>query len=302
MSVNVQSTFNSICSYCGTTVQTSSDQTNNPRFICSKECRHEQMNDLKNDNFNNRYGPKIIPKYSNRYIPSYILSFLPKYWFQNDVRCNKCYNRFYSDDIPDYCDKCIYEKIPIDTTCISCSETINGTPYKLKLKKNMCIECFNLTDCDFLCTCCNTTYVDTHKAHNDLNKSICHTCRKSNRIKYKYLHLYVNNDTINNLLDINPNYNIKIFYKVTEDKHDIYCSDYEDNDCESESNSESNPEYNSYTSTLEFPLLNEFDSDSDLLLNNKDFHYFYTPHFQSCCSSGCIIMKYKIVNFEIQKL
>ena len=40
----------------------------------------------------------------------------------------------------------------------------------------------------------------------------------------------------------------------------------------------------------------------DLLLNNKDFHYFYTPHFQSCCNSGCIVMKYEIVNFEIQKL
>lgn len=135
MPIDVQSTFNSICFYCGITVQTKTEQINNPHFICSKECRQKKSNSKDIINLDNKYGPKIIPKYSNNYILLIILSFLPKYWFQNDIRCNKCYKRFYSDDIPDYCDKCIYKKIPIDTNCISCSKKINGTPSKLKTKK-----------------------------------------------------------------------------------------------------------------------------------------------------------------------
>jgi hypothetical protein len=295
MPIDVQSTFNSICSYCGITVQTKTEQINNLHFICSKECRQKKSNSKDIINLDNKYGPKIIPKYSNNYIPLIILSFLPKYWFQNDIRCNKCYKRFYSDDIPDYCDKCIYEKIPIDTNCISCSKKINGTPSKLKTKKNMCIDCFNLTDCDFICTYCNTTFVDTHNTYNDLNCSICHSCRNLDKIKYKYVHSYQNNDTINKLLDINPNLNIRILYKVMTDNHnhDIDCSDYIDSNC-----TDSYCEID--IKMKEFPLLNKF-YNSELLMNNKDFHYFYTPKSESICHSNCDNIIYEIENFEIHQ-
>jgi hypothetical protein len=162
---------------------------------------------------------------------------------------------------------------------------------KTKQKNGMCTYCFNNQDTEFICSVCNITFIDTHNSYNDLNLSICKMCRSSNNIKKKYLHNYVNNNTINLMLDINQNKKIKIDFDVYDENHDGYCSDSGDTSTEI------------YIKSQVFPLMNDFnphpdDSNTDLTLNEK-FKYFYTPESENKCGMGCTKKKYTINNYLI---
>jgi len=261
--------------------------------ICGKLCR-EKLNSIKNKlDIDIKYGIKVIPKYSDNYLPYFILRILPKYWFKNNVRCDKCYSRFYSDDIPQFCEKCINNIIPINTNCIKCNRTYSSTPNKIKLKHNLCTNCFNIYDSEFICNICRCKFIDTHSTYNDLNAAICKMCRNSNKIKHKYLHFYQkfnkNNETINKMLDISDK-KIKIYYKVTNQKHSGYCLDHDENDVKT----------NIYTEEKIFPLMNDLINLSNEILNNLEkFHYYYTPSEETTCAQGCYSKKYEIDNFEI---
>ncbi len=152
----------SACSVCSAVVQTSTDQTNNTNFTCSKECNTKLRNKKENQKIDEKYGPKVISLYS----------------YQNNIRCDKCYNRFYSDKIPEYCDRCI-DIIPVQIKCINCTASFKQSPKKARAKNNMCTICFNNTETEFICTVCNMNYTDTHNSYNELNTAICKICRIS---------------------------------------------------------------------------------------------------------------------------
>ena len=256
--------FESKCNFCLKIVQTKSDQSQNIRFTCSKECdknlrqqNQQKLNEAK-------YGPKVVPKYPNSYIPYIVLYFLPSYWFQNDVLCDKCHIRFYSDSIPSMCESCV-ESIPIITQCVNCDKNYSETTKKIKQKNGLCTECFNNSETEFVCNICNITFTDTHNSYNDLNQSICKMCRSSNQIKKKYLHNYVNNNTINMMLDVNQNKKIRIYFSVCDESHNDKFSEV-------------------------FPLMNEFDVSNSDLLQNEKFTYYYIPYTQK---------NYTITNYEI---
>lgn len=276
--MNHNKCFNSICTRCGTIVPTNTDQTNNPKFVCSKTCNTKVIIKNRETEIDKKFGIKVNHKYSNYYIPAFVLYYLPIHWFQNDVRCDKCHLRFYSDTIPDYCDDCVENKIPITTTCVDCKTIYSATPYKIKIKKNLCTTCFNLSECEFTCDICKISYIDTHNTYNHLNASICKMCRNSNTIKHKYLHNYSNNDTINRMLDITPKLMIKIYYYVSNDLSDDENSD-------------------EHTDIIDFPLMSEFNYYVELLRTNEKFRYYYTPPPDT--SDEYNMKYYDIVNFEI---
>lgn len=284
MSLDIN-TFDAKCIYCNTMVKTKSDQSFNPKFVCSKDCRTKLTEQQKQENINKKYGVKVIPKYSSDYIPYILLKVLPQHWFQNYVRCDKCYRRFYSDDVPQFCNKCINDTIPIDTNCSVCDKIYSATPNKIKLKHNMCTDCFSITGTDFVCDICRCIFVDTHKTYNDLDGSICMMCRSSNKIKHKYIHSYQNNDTIKKMLDINEK-NIKIYYNIIDESHDGNCYETE------------LIEKNIFTEEKIFPFMNEFNSEFNLMKSEK-FNYYYTPTQTANCASGCVNKIYKIIKYEI---
>lgn len=277
--------FESKCNFCSKVVQTKTIQSKNIRFTCSKECDKNLRHQIQLKLNVEKYGPKVIPKYSNNYIPNIILYFLPSHWFQNNVLCDKCHKRFYSDMIPSLCDSCNYF-IPVTTQCVNCNKQYSESTKKIKQKNGLCTDCFNHTDAEFICTICRITYSDTHISYNDLNQPICKMCRNSNNIKKNYLHNYVNNNTINEMLDINPKKIININFEVSDEIHDGYCSDGDDIHIET------------YDISREFPLMNEFDENSDLLKNDK-FIYFYTPKSEGTCYLGCGQKSYTIIKYEI---
>ena len=281
--------FESNCVCCDKIVKTKTDQKSNPKFVCGKACRAKLAETQKSILLDRKYGVKVIPKYSNHYIPSIVLYFLPQYLFQNDVRCDKCYSRFYSDDIPESCNVCINNTIPVDTNCVTCNKTYSSTPYKIKQKNNMCTDCFNIKETDFICDICRCKFIDTHKTYNDLNASICKMCRVSNHIRQRYLHNYQNNETINKLLDIGDK-KIKIYYKIYDETHNGYCSDHDSEDYVTET----------YTEEKIFPLMNEFTDISDInkLMDSDKFHFYYTLQNKSNCGLGCSQKKYEIINYE----
>lgn len=268
--------FKSICTYCGTVVPTKTDQSINPKFVCSKACNTKIINKCRVEEIDKKFGPKVNHKYSDHYIPSFLLNYLPMYWFQNDVRCDKCHLRFYSDDVPDFCYDCIEKKISISAQCIKCSISYSATPYKIKEKNYMCTSCFNTSECEFTCKICKNSFIDTHNTYNHLNAAICKMCRNSNTIKHWYLHNYTNNDTINQMLDINPKFKIKIHYNLINNSAD-------DND----------------TCVIEFPLMAEFNYNDELLMTNDKFRYFYTPPPDTSSCDITDTKHYEIVSFEI---
>ena len=153
--------FTSICNACSIIVQTSTNQITNTNFTCSKECNIQLRIKKEKQKYDDKYGPKLISSHS----------------FKNNVRCDKCHDRFYSDTVPEYCDKCI-DNIPIQLQCIKCTTTFKQSPKKARIKNNMCTDCFNNIETLFVCTMCNMNYTDTHNSYNKLNIAICKLCQK----------------------------------------------------------------------------------------------------------------------------
>ena len=171
--------FSSPCSGCSTVIMTRTDQSNNINFRC-KSCVNHEKNFSNDKKIDAKYGPKVIyPQYSN--ISSMISKIIPSY-HQNDVRCDRCHKRFFSDIVPQYCTDCT-EFIKCDHNCSKCNITIDVTPRAFKKHDNMCINCFNSTIYPFKCSYCNNTFLDSHNTYNSLNESVCHDCRDS--ITYK---------------------------------------------------------------------------------------------------------------------
>ena len=258
--------FNAMCTQCGTVVFTKTDQSRNKRFVCGKSCNATRSSSASSNALDKKFGPKVIPKYIS-YDNLANISCLFNKLVKNDVRCDTCHKRFFSDTIPDNCDDCIQNRIRVDSKCVSCNIKISGTPAKLLRKHNKCVDCFNMSEAEFVCEICNIRYTDTHNSFNALNHAYCSACRTSNKVKYILLHNYSNNENVNQILNINPNINIKITYNI----EDIYSIE-EDRD------------------TVVYPFMNIFDITQNLFDNN-DFMYFYNPPSDR--------YSYTIIDYEI---
>ena len=170
--------FSSPCSSCSTVIITSTDQSKNINFRC-KSCMNRDKNLSNDKKLDAKYGPKVIyPQYS--IIPSY---------HQNDVRCDRCHKRFFSDTVPKYCTDCI-EFVNCEHNCSKCNITINVTPRTFKKHDNMCLSCFNSSIYPFKCSYCNKTFFDSHNTYNMLEDSVCHECRDTLMYKNKLLIIF----------------------------------------------------------------------------------------------------------------
>jgi hypothetical protein len=170
--------FSSICTVCKAVISTKTDQSVNPNFRC-KSCNTKMQNNTKDvlyaQKLDEKFGPKVINGWFSNWFP---FNFIPFKTFMNDVRCDRCHNRFYAHDIPDNCPKCI-SIIPCDLICTKCNKQDRMTPASYKKRDNMCIDCYNSLDREFVCEYCKDTFVDSHNSYNKLNASICFKCRET---------------------------------------------------------------------------------------------------------------------------
>jgi hypothetical protein len=144
------------------------------------------------------------------------LSFLfPTCWTMNNVRCDRCHNRFYSDSVPEFCPKCT-TLIPINITCGRCGIIENITPASFKKHDNMCIKCYNSVKRSFKCDYCSEIYVDTHNTYNTFSKSVCVKCRDTDDFKNLLLINYNqnHNESIDSILQIS-NFTVDVTYCST---------------------------------------------------------------------------------------
>jgi len=289
--MQAQKCFKSICRQCGNIVPTQQDQSKNPYFVCGKDCEKAKKQKNINHLIDTKYGLKCIRPLSYMSYMSYLtpLQYLFPSLFQNDVRCDYCHRRFLSDDCPDFCKDCVDTKIEIESECIICSTTYHDTPHNINKNNDMCRSCINSEVISYTCEQCKEKYTDTRQSFIDLHAAICETCRVSDLIRKKYLHSYCDNQTINTILAINKENKkyIRVYYDVTSESHDGYCSDHDYDDVKIEI-------YPEYT---DLPLIGEFNI-ADLSLN-KRFKYFYTPDPQPNCGNGCSTISYDIDYFEI---
>jgi hypothetical protein len=296
--------FTSICSSCSTFIQTHTDQSQNSKFCCkkcqkrakrtkqhAKEYARERaiqraVQHTKDISMDDKYGPKVISGWSNYYL-SFIL---PTSWINNDVRCNRCYKRFTSPTVPDYCASCT-EYYPVDLTCIKCNKIEHIASRSYKKHNDMCIECFNSSIFEFKCDFCNIVYDDTHNSFNMLNKHVCLICRTNNTYKKQLLLNYDkhHNELIDTILQLHYNIFVEITYKV-EHCNAGYCY-YHDNYYTKHENDEN------IIHSRRFPLMKIFDySNLSNLVSNQDFIDFYSIPDESRCENGCEYLSYTITS------
>jgi len=260
--------FTSTCRVCCSSISTRTDQSTNPNFRC-KPCNTKISTEKQQVSFDKKFGPKIIHSWLSNTIFS---SLFPSKWSMNDIRCDKCYKRFYSQNLSDYCPKCSYQ-IVTDMTCTKCNKIEKITPASFKKHDNMCISCYNSVQRLFKCTYCKNTFVDTHNTFNTFNDSVCVDCRKSSySFKNKLLLNYAknHNQIIDTILDIHDKYTINVNYIVS------YIRTTCDSDIET-SGYYSDPYYDNFvykTYTQQFPLLKMFEFTDDYL-KNPDFIKYY---------------------------
>jgi len=236
-----------------------------------------------------KYGPKVIPGWNNYYL-SFIL---PTSWTDNDVRCNRCYKRFFSPIIPDYCSSCI-EYYPVDMTCTKCDKIEHVTPKAFKKHDNKCVSCFNSSIYDFKCYYCIAPYLDSHNSFNMLNEHVCFKCRENVSYKKKLLLDYDKNHNalIDSILQLHDNIYINVTYKGKFD-YSGFCY-YHDN-YYTERTVDDNDDNNDNMITHRFPLMKIFEiSDVSKLISNSDFINFYSIPDKLECENGCSRYVYNI--------
>lgn len=275
--------FSTTCTSCSSVLMTQTDQSLNPNFRC-KSCSNHKKNQTKEINLDIRFGPKVIYGWPIPLISSY----LPSYICQNDVRCDKCHLRFYSNTVPAYCSSCI-DTIKSDHICTKCNITTNVTPKLFSKHDSMCIECYNSSIYPFVCSYCAKTFLDSHNSYNALNISVCHACRDTPRYKNILLLNYDNNRNplIDSILKVRSDIYVNVTYKIEYNRTGscLYCDDFENSD---------------KFIQKRFPLIQLFDiTNIDNLIENDNFHIYYSLPDSILCGSGCNSNQYTIHNIQM---
>lgn len=271
--------YSSKCVSCNAVIMTKTDQSTNSNFRCKSCAKNKKILDAQQD-IDTKYGPKVIPGWHIPFLDSY----LPDYITQNDVRCDKCFKRFYSNTVPTHCPLC-FQNIPAEHVCVKCNTHCMVTPKYYTKHDSMCITCYNSSIFPFVCSYCTKTFLDSHNTYNAFNESVCHSCRDTIEFKNKLLMNYEfnNNLIVNRVLNISDNRFIDITYKPTYKRtySCFYCENKNDD--------------NDFINliTKRFPLLNEF-TNSDNIMANTDFNRYYHLPYELLCDNGCERIVYTI--------
>jgi hypothetical protein len=207
---------------------------------------------------------KVILPQDLRIEPEIIKNIIPKINFENNTICCKCINNnlIFSDNISNYCDKCIL-LIPQQFNCIKCNYEFTTTKKKYINKQKCCTKCFNKLELFFNCDYCKTLYVGTHKQINELNnKKICYNCVSDIKIINYYIHNFIDNESVKNLLKIYSDVKfISVTYKIINNINNI--DDIDDID-----------DIGDDIITIKLPLYGLLYNVDDLM-SNKDFMKLY---------------------------
>ena len=277
--------FSSTCIDCNATIMTKNDQSSNPNFRC-KSCIKNKKNitPIHVVDIDIKYGPKVIYGWHIPFLSKYLPHYITQKFTQNSVRCDKCFKRFYSDDIPSHCYNCV-QNIQIDHVCIKCNTHFMVSPKYYSKHDSMCIDCYNPSVFSLVCIYCKNTFLDSHYTYNAFNQSVCHCCRDTNKLLMNYN--INNNIIIDQLLGISGIF-VNITYQPSYE-HNITCF-Y----CENSDNSDIQLE----NITKKLPLLNQF-VNTDNIMDNTNFCGHYHLDDKLLCANGCEIITYSIINVDI---